>query len=54
MTPTMSTAGRFTEIRHTSKDPLPFAAERQMAKKQTENDGKGRDLVCLGQRVKRH
>ena len=32
ITTTMSTAGRFTGIRHTSQDPLLCAAERQMAK----------------------
>ena len=41
MTTTMSTAGRFTEIRHTSKDPLPFAAERQMAKSKRRTTAKG-------------
>ena len=37
----MGTAGRFTEIRHTSKDPLPCAAERQMAKGKRRTTAKG-------------
>ena len=50
----MSTAGRCTKIRHTSQVPLLMCSRRAKGKRQTENDGKGRDLASIGQRVKRH
>ena len=37
----MSTAGRCTEIRHTSQVPLPCAAEGQMAKSKRRTTAKG-------------
>ena len=37
----MSTAGRCTEIRHTSQVPLPCAAQGQMAKSQRRTTAKG-------------